>query len=475
MPPRGRLAARLDLAREHAIRSHEPQGWLGGVLIGAWTALLSLLAVALPLLLVWATSRTPTSWGQAVRVATQAWLLVHGVALQVHGGSLHLLPLGLTLLPAYLCWRAGRRLARSAAADAGHASHVVRRDGAGGRGAGGKDAGSHGAGGQGTGGKGAGSDGLGAALRLVGPPVAGLAAGYAVVLLSGALLAHGGGVRPVWWHALVAGLVVPLVAGGASALRTDAAESAQARRRRPVVVLADWLRLPMRVRRAVRPALTGVSTLLALGLVLVLAAVVVQHRRVLDVHTALDPGGLGTVVLLLGQAALLPDLALWAVAWFAGPGFAVGVGTAVTPAASTLGLLPLVPVLGALPAPGPLPGLAQAAALVPVLVGSVVGWRCARAVTADDAQRGSGVQRGSGAQGLKAQPGGTVLDVVLDALLAALLAAGLLTVLVLLSAGSAGPGLLADVGPSAWRVGLALLGELASGAMVTAWIMARRR
>jgi hypothetical protein len=52
---RGRLATSIDLAREHAIRSHEPRGWLGGVLIGAWSALLSLLAVALPMLLVWAT------------------------------------------------------------------------------------------------------------------------------------------------------------------------------------------------------------------------------------------------------------------------------------------------------------------------------------------------------------------------------------------------------------------------------------
>jgi hypothetical protein len=67
-----------------------------------------------------------------------------------------------------------------------------------------------------------------------------------------------------------------------------------------------------------------------------------------------------------------------------------------------------------------------------------------------------------------------VVSTVLDAVVAAALAAVVLTLLVLVSAGSAGPGHLADVGPSAWRVGLALLGELGAGAAVTAWIAARR-
>jgi hypothetical protein len=120
-------------------------------------------------------------------------------------------------------------------------------------------------------------------------------------------------------------------------------------------------------------------------------------------------------------------------------------------------MLPLVPVLGALPSPGPLPAIAQAAVLVPVLVGAVVGWRSSRSVPADD----DDVAR-------------LVPSAVLDALVAAVLTAVALMLLAVLSAGSAGPGQLADVGPSAWRVGLALLGELTAGATVTAWILARR-
>jgi hypothetical protein len=67
-----------------------------------------------------------------------------------------------------------------------------------------------------------------------------------------------------------------------------------------------------------------------------------------------------------------------------------------------------------------------------------------------------------------------VVSAVLDAVVAATLAALLLAALALVSAGSGGPGHLADVGPSAWRVGLALLAELSAGAAVTAWITARR-
>jgi hypothetical protein len=100
----------------------------------------------------------------------------------------------------------------------------------------------------------------------------------------------------------------------------------------------------------------------------------------------------------------------------------------------------------------------QLAPLLPVLVGAVVGWRCARTVPSTGGD----------------ESGAAVRTAVLDALLAAALAAGALALLALASAGSAGPGHLSDVGPSAWRVGLALVGELGAGAVVTAWIVARR-
>jgi hypothetical protein len=418
---RGRLSAGLDLARERAVFSHEPQGWLGGVLIGAWSALLGWLAVALPILLVWATSHTSAGWGHAVRTATQGWLVAHGVALQVPGGRLHLVPLGLLALPLWLCWRAGRRVGASA----GRLPDLSPTS----------------------------------ALRSLGATVAGLAGGYAGVLLAAALLARGSDVRPVWWHAVAAGAAVAGLPAGVAAFRVALATSQpQAGRRRARSIVADWCQVPPRLRRAVSPALLGVAGTLGLGAALLIGAVVVHHQRILAVHGALGPDVVGSVALVLGQLAFAPDLVLWAVAWCAGPGFAVGAGTAVTPAASTLGLLPLVPALGALPTPGTMPGAWRAVVLLPVLVGAVVGWRCARGVPSAVPDEGPRPTR----------------TAVLDGLVAVALAASVLTALVVASAGSAGPGRLAEVGPSTWRVGLALLVELGAGAAAGAWVFARR-
>ena len=50
-------------------------------------------------------------------------------------------------------------------------------------------------------------------------------------------------------------------------------------------------------------------------------------------------------------------------------------GTAITWSHSNPGLLPLIPGLGAVPAPGPLPAGLWLSVLVPVAAGALVGWR----------------------------------------------------------------------------------------------------
>ena len=59
-------------------------------------------------------------------------------------------------------------------------------------------------------------------------------------------------------------------------------------------------------------------------------------------------------------------------AFVAGPGFAVGAGTAVSPAGTQLGVIPGVPVLGALPESST-PWLLLLA-LLPVALGALAGW-----------------------------------------------------------------------------------------------------
>ncbi|HEX3005263.1 MAG TPA: DUF6350 family protein, partial [Angustibacter sp.] len=360
------------------------------------------LAVVLPALLAWATSAQSTaSWGQSVRVASDVWLVLHRVAVQVPDGQVAFAPLGGLALPVGLAWLAGRRIGHSL-----DARHVT---------------------------------GAGGPLRAVSPLVAALAGGYAVVVVLVALLAHGDGVRPVLWQAVAAGVLLPAAGGLVAALRAVDAPVA--------TTLSDAVQTPPLLRRAGRPAALAVAALVAVGAALLVVTLCLRFARVGSLYDALGAGVVGGAVVTLGQVLLVPNLALWAVAFVSGPGFALGVGTSVTPAGSQLGLLPLVPVLGAVPPPGALPMAFQVLVAVPVVVGAVVGWW------------------------VVARHDGTVWE----ALAAAGLAAGVLAVLLALSGGAAGPGTLSAVGPSPWRVGLVLAGQLALGAGPAAWATQRRR
>src|SRR3954447_24768652 len=107
----------IPVTTRAAARAAEATGVVMAALTGVWTAALSWLCLALPLLLVWAASaQTTAPWGQAVRVATDGWLLLHRIAVDVPGGRLGLVPLALAALPLGLCWAAGRRIGAGLAA-----------------------------------------------------------------------------------------------------------------------------------------------------------------------------------------------------------------------------------------------------------------------------------------------------------------------------------------------------------------------
>src|SRR3954447_13690815 len=85
-----------------------------GITAAAWSVGAGLIAIAVPVLLVWAAdARTGAGAGEAMRTAGQTWLVAHGVALRVPAGSLGLAPLGLLLLPLALLVRAGGHIARA--------------------------------------------------------------------------------------------------------------------------------------------------------------------------------------------------------------------------------------------------------------------------------------------------------------------------------------------------------------------------
>lgn len=141
---------------------------------------------------------------------------------------------------------------------------------------------------------------------------------------------------PAHWAAVVAVLLGAAAWGSAGALDWSSSRPGPA-----------WLRaLP-------RAVLATQLVLLGAGAAVVVTALVLHRDRVSALTSALEPGILGGTVLLLGQLAFAPNLCVWAASYALGAGFGLGTGSVVAPAGSQLGLLPGIPILGALPAAGP--------------------------------------------------------------------------------------------------------------------------
>lgn len=117
----------------------------------------------------------------------------------------------------------------------------------------------------------------------------------------------------------------------------------------------------------------GAAVLLAAGISTVGIAIAVDRAGFAALTESLAPSwtaGLGLFVLSL---LLLPNAALYAVAVLLGPGFAVGSGTTISAFGVTLGLVPGLPLVAALPDQPAVPLGALLALVVPVLCGLVVG------------------------------------------------------------------------------------------------------
>ena len=98
----------------------------------------------------------------------------------------------------------------------------------------------------------------------------------------------------------------------------------------------------------------------------------IHWNLVVAVYEGLDAGALGGAVLTIAQLGFIPNLAVFALAWVSGSGFALGAGSQVGPLGTAVGPLPSVPVFAAIPA-GPL-DFGFVALVVPVLAGVLAGW-----------------------------------------------------------------------------------------------------
>lgn len=389
-----------------------------GVLGAAQAAAGSLLCVLAPAVIIWMGSTTTGAvWTEAARVGAAAWLLAHHATIIVPGASMSLAPLGLTLLVALSCWSAGRRLAYALpTAPSGRRQHR-----------------------------------LAAWLAFV--------CAYALLALGLTLMTGTSVARAVSAQAMLGAAVVAGLGGGAGILRPTETERRPRiwRRSRTTVPTgpitaatmgADALRLPRAARRVAGAAAVSVAAWLAAAAALTAVAMFLGWDRIVGLHEALGPGPVGSGGLALTQLAYLPTAVVWAASWLAGPGFAVGAGSAVTPAVVTLGPLPAFPLLGALPEPGTTPGWFVGAVAVPVLAGALGGWHLHRAARA--------VPR---------------LQLLALAPAVGLVAGAAGLMLAWSASGAVGPGRMAVMGPSPVAVGLTLAGEVAAGCLIAVLLL----
>lgn len=206
-------------------------------------------------------------------------------------------------------------------------------------------------------------------------------------------------------------------------------------------------RIPPLAEDIVRSAAAALLVYLTAGALLGAASLVVHHGQVETISGQVGGGWSGVPVLALGILAV-PNAVISAIGYLAGPGFAVGTGTTVSLGGAAHGLVPAFPLLGALPKhpAGPLGWIL--AAVLPV----AAGWLAVRLLP--DRRTWRELARDFGLVAL-----------------AIGLAMGLLA---WQAGGGIGAGRLATIGPSPWRVAVAIGVAVAAGqwlviGALTAW------
>lgn len=142
--------------------------------------------------------------------------------------------------------------------------------------------------------------------------------------------------------------------------------------------------IPAWVKALPRAVGAAAGLLLAGGAIVLAIAIASSGARIEALQGELMPGRIGGVLLVVLQALWLPNFVVWCAAWLVGAGFALGVGTVVSPVAVDLGMLPAVPVFGAVPQPGSPPAAMALWLLVPVVAGIAAAWVAMRAQVAHD-------------------------------------------------------------------------------------------
>ncbi|MHA7158405.1 cell division protein PerM [Glutamicibacter endophyticus] len=274
------------------------------------------------------------SFNVILQFGGQLWLHAHGVPIEVlslgegqGSGWITLVPLGLSLLPLMFCWRAGRRIARASYTDQ-------------------------------------------------------LWQGLAGALLTYALLGLAAGYLCTNQYArvnVVAAALIPMAIACAG-LIIGARREAGSWGRLIGVDTASYLQSISPHRRwagsyvwhVIVAGFLGYVAAVGIAGVLVSVSVGTHWADVANVYQDLRPGPLGSFALTLLQLGFIPNAVFWALSWISGGGFSLGVGSTLSTLETTVGPLPSLPLMAALPSGSS--SYNWLFLLLPVVAGIVAGW-----------------------------------------------------------------------------------------------------
>jgi hypothetical protein len=200
---------------------------------------------------------------------------------------------------------------------------------------------------------------------------------------------------------------------------------------------------------ALRIAGATVAGLVVIASFALLALLFLGFSTEIALYESLHSGILGGLVITVAQITLIPVALVWMISWIAGPGFSLGIGAIVSPFATTVGAVPAIPLLGAIPETNT---LGEWVTVLPAILAFIAATRFA----SDIRSRGHIFNPGD------------IADLGRVAVTAVLAAVGIALTTVLVGSyatGSAGPGRFAQVGIDPIAVGLVLGGGVLAGSL----------
>ncbi len=200
---------------------------------------------------------------------------------------------------------------------------------------------------------------------------------------------------------------------------------------------------------ALRIAGATLAALVVIASAALLTLLFLGFSMEISLYESLHAGILGGIVITVAQLALIPIALTWTISWIVGPGFTLGTGAIVSPFATTVGAVPAIPLLGAIPETST---IGEWVTVLPAILAFIAATRF------ENDLRHNGYR-------VNPRDFASFGRVAVTAGIAAI-AIGLISFLVgSYATGSAGPGRFAQVGIDPIAVGLVLAGGVFAGSL----------